>query len=283
MGLRKALFAGSWYPATAAGCEKEIRGFLAGMRRPPEAGKKRVGGIVPHAGWYFSGAIACRVIACLEEETPPDVFVLFGMHLHPGSNRYIMTAGSWETPFGPIAIEGALAAELTARFAFTVETAERFTQDNTIELQLPFIKYLYPEARLLPIGAPPEATSIEVGKAVVEAARRLGLGVKVIGSTDLTHYGYNSGFVSKGTGPSALDWVRTENDRRIIDLMLAMEPEKVIAEGLSSQNACCSGAAAAAIAAGKALGAGRAEELHYATSCDKSPGESFVGYVGIVF
>jgi hypothetical protein len=31
------------------------------------------------------------------------------------------------------------------------------------------------------------------------------------------------------------------------------------------------------------MGAGRARQVAYATSYDKSPGDSFVGYVGIVF
>jgi hypothetical protein len=105
----------------------------------------------------------------------------------------------------------------------------------------------------------------------------------VIGSTDLTHYGYNYGFVTKGTGSQALDWVRNENDRRVIDSMLAMDPEKVIAEGLSNQNACCAGAAATAIETAKNLGADQADQIAYSTSYDKSPGDSFVGYVGIVF
>ena len=283
MSVRKALFSGSWYPGTSAGCEKEIQGFLAGLDLPQEPDKKWVGGIVPHAGWYFSGAIACRVIACLQEETPPDVFVVFGMHLHPGSSRYIMTEGSWETPFGPIPIETALAAKVVERFPFKVETAEHHTQDNTIELQLPFIKYLYPKAAIVPIGAPPEPTSIALGKVVAEEAVRLGLRAKVIGSTDLTHYGSNYGLVSQGSGPSAVDWVRRKNDRRIIDHMLAMAPQEVIEEGLASQNACCSGAAAAAISAAKHLGAEQAKEISYATSYDKSPGDSFVGYVGILF
>ena len=76
--------------------------------------------------------------------------------------------------------------------------------------------------------------------------------------------------------------MRNENDRRVIDAMLALEPENVIAEARSSQNACCAGAAATAIETAKHLGADRANELAYATSYDKSPGNSFVGYVGIV-
>ena len=42
-------------------------------------------------------------------------------------------------------------------------------------------------------------------------------------------------------------------------------------------------AAATAIAAAKHLGAEKAETIAYSTSYDKSPGDSFVGYVGVVF
>jgi AmmeMemoRadiSam system protein B len=65
--------------------------------------------------------------------------------------------------------------------------------------------------------------------------------------------------------------------------MLDMDAEKVISEALASQNACCAGAAATAIETARHLGADRAESIAYATSYDKSPGDSFVGYVGIVF
>jgi len=65
--------------------------------------------------------------------------------------------------------------------------------------------------------------------------------------------------------------------------MLAMDPEAVIQEGLGHHNACCAGAAATALTAGKAMGAESAESLSYATSYEKNPDDSFVGYVGIVF
>jgi len=283
MKTRKAVFAGSWYPGSADGCEKEIKSFLKEGNDAPAAGRSFIGGIVPHAGWYFSGSIACNVIHLLKEEQSPDVIVIFGMHLHPGSPAYIMTAGAWETPFGDIEIEQTLAGELAKQFTFKIETADSFTQDNTIELNLPFIKYFFKDAKLVSMGVPPKTSSLEIGKAVADISTRLGLRVKVIGSTDLTHYGQNYGFVTKGTGPAAVDWVRNENDRRVIDAMLAMDPDGVIKEALENQNACCSGAAATAIAAAKHLGASQAQNIAYATSYDKSPGDSFVGYVGIVF
>ena len=283
MNIRKAMLAGSWYPGSASGCEKEIKAFLKDDYQKAISGRSLIGGIAPHAGWYFSGSIACHVIRSLKEENPPDAFVVFGMHLHPASPSYIMTEGGWETPFGVIEIEKALAAALVENFSFQIETASNFTQDNTIELQLPFIKYFFEGAKLVPIGVPPTPHSLEIGKAVADISKRLGLRIKIIGSTDLTHYGPNYGLVTKGTGAKAIDWVRNENDRSVIDAMLDLDPTTVIDEALANHNACCSGAAATAIAAAKALGAEKAETIAYATSYDKSPGDSFVGYVGIVF
>jgi len=244
-----------------------------------------VGGILPHAGWYFSGNIACNVLYFLKtaEGPSPDVLVLFGMHLSPSSPSIMMPQGAWETPFGALPVAEELAGVLAHQFPFRLETVDRFTQDNTIELQLPFVKYFFPKATILALGVPPTDASLAIGKAVVDAARQLGLTLKVIGSTDLTHYGSNYGFTRHGSGPSAVAWVKQENDRRIIEAMLDLDPKRLLTEALENQNACCPGAAATAIEAGRHLGAGEAESISYATSHDRSPGESFVGYVGIVF
>ncbi len=283
MNFRKSVFSGSWYPSDKQACEDQIRQFLEAGKNQSVSVANPVGGIVPHAGWFFSGSIACNVIHRLAQAASPDVVVVFGMHLHSGSPRYIMPEGQWETPFGPIAVDTALAGELTRQYSFQLETPTRFQQDNTIELQMPLIRYFFKEARVVAMGVPPAAETLSLARSVVETARELGLRIAVIGSTDLTHYGPNYGFTSKGRGSQAVDWVRDENDRRVIDAMTRMDPEAVIREGLTNDNACCCGAAAAALAAGRALGAPKAEKLAYATSYDKSPGESFVGYVGILF
>jgi AmmeMemoRadiSam system protein B len=280
--VRKAMFAGSWYPSSASECEREINSFLAEGKNIKSPDRRLVGGIVPHAGWYFSGSIACNVISRLKSKDRPDVIVVFGMHLHPDSPCYLMAEGAWETPFGEIPVEESLAAELVKKFSFSLETPDRFNPDNTVELQLPFIKYFFEDIKIVAMGVPPSRSSLDIGKSVIGFAKEMGLTAKVIGSTDLTHYGSNYGFTSKGRGQKAVDWVRSENDRRVIDAMLALEPEKVISEASASQNACCAGAAATAIEAAKTLGASQADEIAYATSYDKSPGDSFVGYVGVV-
>jgi AmmeMemoRadiSam system protein B len=284
MKIRRALFSGSWYPSRASECEDSIKQFIeTADRRKKKPGHELCGGIVPHAGWYYSGQIACNVIHRLKGKKEPDVIILFGMHLHKGNAGYIMPEGAWETPFGEIPVDEKLAEELKGKFDFIIESHDNFIQDNTIELQLPFIKYFFPDSRIVAMGVPPAKLALEAGVFAAEASKRLGYSVKVLGSTDLTHYGANYGFSPKGRGKVAHDWVRNENDRRVIDKMVAMDPSAVIQEAGENSNACCAGAVAAALAAGKALGAENAYEIAYATSYEKSPGDSFVGYTGIVF
>lgn len=283
MDTRAAVFAGSWYPQTADACEKEIRHYLAGNGDTEIQANAWAGGIVPHAGWFYSGRVACRVINCLKDSDPLDLVVLFGMHLHSQSGNRMMASGAWETPFGVLPVDEGLAGALQDQFTFTLETPRRFVQDNTIEVQLPFVKYLLNPGRILALGVPPAPQSIEIGRAVGRWAKSNDRRIKVIGSTDLTHYGDNYGFSPKGSGRKAFEWVRDQNDRAVIDAMLAMAPERIINQGLQHQNACCAGAVAAAVAAAAEMGATRARELAYASSYEKSPGDSFVGYVGVLF
>ena len=283
MELRKAAFAGSWYPRRASDCENEIQGFLADGEKVCNPEDRWIAGIVPHAGWYYSGRIACRTIACLKDVEPIDLVVIFGMHLQRGSANHMMPEGAWETPLGVLHVAGDLASALMQQFQFQLESPYRFVQDNTVELQLPFVKHLLDPAEILAIGVPPTETSLQIGRAVVDWAKEKKKRLKIIGSTDLTHYGPNYGFSPQGTGIQAVNWVREQNDRKAIDAMLAMNPEKMVEEGQRNQNACCTGAAAAAIAAACHAGATRAETIAYATSYDIIPDESFVGYAGIVY
>lgn len=283
MAKRRADFAGSWYPAGRSDCLKVIEEFRSTAKPCPNGGKKRVGGIVPHAGWLFSGMTACNVFECISAASYPDTVVLLGGHLHPGSGCYIMAHGVWETPLGELEVDEDFASTLAREFPFELETPSRHRQDNTIELQLPFVRHFFPEVRIVPMGVPPTLASLAIGERVASLAEHLGRSLVVIGSTDLTHYGPNYGFAPHGLGKKSVDWVRNEQDRRVIDLMLTMDGEGVISEGLKSQNACCPGAAAAAITAARHMGVGQGLELHYSMSYDMRPDSSFVGYVGILF
>jgi len=283
MAVRRANFAGSWYDGTETGCRATIEGYLQEAKEVTAKGVQRVGGIVPHAGWAFSGQIACNVFKCLKTEADPDVVVVFGSHLGPAYPNMTMTEGEWETPLGNLEIDGAFATKLTGDFDFRTQDASTAQPDNTIELQLPFVKYFFPEARLVPVSVAPTKAATQIGEKAAEIASSEGIAVRMIGSTDLTHYGPNYMFVTHGMGEESVQWVKEVNDKRIVDLMVCLDADAIVDEGLRHDNACCPGAAAAAIAAGKKLGSSGAELLVYMTSYDVQPNASFVGYAGVVF
>ena len=104
-----------------------------------------------------------------------------------------------------------------------------------------------------------------------------------IGSTDLTHYGPNYGFMAKGLGPSSVEWVKKENDRLFIEQALQMNAEGLLRHAVENDSACSPGAVASAVTTCKALGAEHGVLLDYYTSYDIMPDDSFVGYAGIVY
>ncbi|GAB6096004.1 MEMO1 family protein [Desulfatiferula olefinivorans] len=283
MDMKRADFAGSWYPATAPACEKEILEFLDDTSIRPLPEKAYRAGIVPHAGWFFSGALACRVIHTLRSGGVPDVIVLFGKHLGPRDSATVMVKGGLETPFGPIAIHEPFALSLADTLNLSIEGTSSARPENTRELQFPFIRYFFPDVPIVPVGAPPAPLSATIGRETVRMARAMGLSLRVIGSTDLTHYGPNYGYSPAGRGAQAVDWVKQENDRRMIDRMLAMDEQGILNEALTAYNACCPGAVVAAVAAARAMGAEHGDLAGYTTSYDKRPDDSLVGYAGVLF
>jgi AmmeMemoRadiSam system protein B len=155
--------------------------------------------------------------------------------------------------------------------------------DNTMEVQLALVKYFFPDAKLLALRSPSSLKAKELGEAVAEIAKAERISLIAIGSTDLTHYGPNYGFLTKGIGPSAVEWVKKENDKGFIDRALKMDTEGLLKHAEENDSACSPGAAASAMVTCKALGAKRGVLLDYYTSYEILPDDSFVGYAGILY
>jgi AmmeMemoRadiSam system protein B len=281
---RPADFLGSWYPGSAKSCRQQIEQFLKDALVPTTQDLRRIGGIVPHAGWAFSGSAACNVFKVLQKAEVPETIVIFGRHTSPFGVNTIMKAGAWETPLGDLEIDTNLAQEIMKHFKFSLETVDDYSPDNTIELQLPFVKYFFPKTKILPIGIPvPSEKNFQIGRKLAEIIKNNETDVRVIGSTDLTHYGPNYNFTSKGIGKESVAWVKNINDKKMCDLLEAMQAGEILKEASKNHNACCNAAVATAIVTLKNLNAKKGELLRYYTSYDIQPGSSFVGYAGVIY
>jgi AmmeMemoRadiSam system protein B len=281
MTRRKRSLPRGWYPFDKKDCQREIESYIEGWSPPPSLSDAERGGIVPHAGWYFSGKIAARVFSSLKSKKKIEVAVLYGGHLGSNELPCIVMQETWETPFGDIEIHTDFAKRLLKRI--DVKEESPLSGDNTIEVHLAMVKYFFPEAKLLAIRSPASLQAEGLGKEVAGIAQKEGISIVAVGSTDLTHYGPNYGFLAKGIGPSAVEWVKKENDKGWVDRALKMDAEGLIEHARKNDSACSAGAAASAIATCKVLGAEKGMLVDYYTSYDILPDDSFVGYAGIVY
>jgi AmmeMemoRadiSam system protein B len=281
MSKRNRVLPRGWYPFEGKDCRREIESYVEGWMPPRSIPKQGTGGIVPHAGWYFSGKLASRVLHCLKSDRHIDVVVLYGGHMGPDDLPRIVSEEACETPLGDIEIHQDFLRTLMKKVEVKKESPS--SGDNTIEIQLAIIKYFFPEAKLLAIRPPFSPKAIELGREIAGIASDEGLSILAIGSTDLTHYGPNYGFLIKGTGPASVEWVKNVNDKGFIDRALKMDAEGLLEHAMKNSSACSAGAAASALATCKALGSGMGVLLDYYTSYDIMPDDSFVGYAGIVY
>jgi len=281
MNRRKRALPTGWYPVDKNECKREIESYLEGWSPSQLPSSKGLGGIVPHAGWYFSGKLAARVFHSLKLKSKAEVVVLYGGHLSAEDAPRIVTEEACETPFGDIQIHDGFVKNLMKKMDVKKESPT--SGDNTIEVQLALVKYFFPEAKLVAIRAPLSPKAETLGKEVAEISKKEGVSILAIGSTDLTHYGPNYGFLAKGIGPASVKWVKEENDKGFVDRALRMDTSGLLQHALENDSACSAGAAVSAMATCKALGAEKGILLDYYTSYDIMPDDSFVGYAGILY
>ncbi|GHV86320.1 hypothetical protein AGMMS50230_19280 [Spirochaetia bacterium] len=299
MNLRKRCLPPGWYPQNPDKIGEFLASFalkapdnpaLGGLSAPRPA----IAAVAPHAGWYYSGAIAAQAVAVLaaSASVPPGetgsetrsihsaprpvTVAVIGGHL-PGTQPPLFALETAaETPLGPLELDGELRDILFRR----LKGAEDCGRDNTVEVLLPMVKYFFPAAKLLWMRFPADIRSFDAGKELAKAAVTLGRRLFVLGSTDLTHYGNNYGFTrdfsgnqdssfsgNRDSGQKALDWVKKVNDARFIEAVEAGDPAVVLDRAEGEKSACSAGAVLGVM--GYAAESGAAGSLlAYGTSAD---------------
>lgn len=259
---REAIYAGRFYPAGAVACARQADGFVD---RPAVPGA--LGGLMPHAGWVFSGPTAGWTVASLREQRP-DTLIIFGaVHVLDSNRASLYPAGRWPFPGGSYEVDSELASLIGEDADVTVDPAVH-AQEHSIEVELPLLARAFPAARIVPIMVRPGPWAAGIGRRCVRAALDLGRAVVVLASTDLTHYGPRFGFEPYGQGETGIRWAKDVNDRRFIDLVGGYGADEVVPEAAEHRNACGSGAVAATIAAAAELGASAYRELDHTTSAE---------------
>jgi AmmeMemoRadiSam system protein B len=146
--------------------------------------------------------------------------------------------------------------------------------------------YYFPDAKLVWVRFAADMASFEAGKEISRQAAKLKRKINVLGSTDLTHYGRNYGFMPQGTGQEALRWTREVNDAAFIQAVEAGNSEEVLRRAEKDFSSCSAGAVLGAMGFAEEEKLAKARLLEYGTSADAQKDEvpsSFVGYAAFAF
>jgi AmmeMemoRadiSam system protein B len=274
MKIRKPAVSGMFYAGTARELEEQIEwcykhelGPGAIPRVNSRGPREIVAIVVPHAGYYYSGPVAAHAYRELADDGIFDTAVIIGPnHTGYGYPVSLWAGDGWNTPLGEVGINKELVRKLLGKVIKADETAH--IQEHSIEVQLPWLQYLYKKVKIVPITmmAQDIETARIVGKAIAQADDNL----IIIASTDFTHYEPHS--------------VAMEKDSSVIEAIVALEEEELYKRCESLDCTMCGyGPVASAIVAAKEMKAKRASLLKYATSGDTSGDFSrVVGYGSIV-
>jgi AmmeMemoRadiSam system protein B len=232
---------------------------------------KIFGVICPHAGYVYSGPIACNSINSISSESP-ELFIIVGPN-HWGVGRSVATMKDckWETPLGSVEVDSESAEEISKLSQFIESDYFSHTREHSLEVQIPILQQTFSNFKILPISLINQSKEIahDVGLAMSKIAKKKN--TMIIGSSDFTHYEPN-------------DFAH-EQDMALIEPILEMDVEKFY-DVLQKRKvtACGYGAIASTMIACKELGATKGELLRYATSGDVTGDtSSVVGYGSIVF
>lgn len=266
--MRRPSVAGHFYPAEAEALEQSLE-FCLG-ETPEAADATAFGCMVPHAGYPYSGRVAGAVYQRIDL---PSRFLLIGPRHYPaGQPMAILSEGAWLTPFGPVPIDGALAAALRRACPLLREDPVAHEREHALEVQLPFLQRLVGEFTFVPValGTTVLAALETLGEAMAQVIAAEREPVLIVASSDMNHYESDS--------------LTRAKDEKAIERILELDPRGLFEVVREHDISMCGFAAAVAMLfAARQLGATSAELASYATSGDVTGDrEAVVGYAGVV-
>ena len=277
MEIRTPAVSGTFYPEN----EKKLKNLIhecfmhpigPGKTSPTDSDEKIYGVICPHAGFVYSGPVACHSFYSLSASSSKLAIIVGPNHYGIGQNVASMIDVSWKTPLGLVEVDSDSVLELREHLDILETDSFSHSKEHSIEVQIPMLQEVFSnEMKILPISLinQEQKTATLVGSAIAKIAQEKD--ALLIGSSDFTHYEENE-FAHR-------------QDLALIDPILKLDIDefyKILDE--RKVTACGFGAIAAIMTACKELGATQGKLLKYATSGDISGDKSsVVGYASIIF
>ncbi len=264
--VRNPIANGQFYPNQ----KEELNSLIQGLK--PEKALPRVqakGVIVPHAGYFFSGRVAVSTIA--KVSAPKNIIMLGPNHTGLGEDFSLSSASSWQTPYGEVAVNQTLSKKILNAGTYIKEDPLAHKAEHSLEVELPILQYFFESFQIIPIccNLADEQCYKKVAAQIYSGIKDDLAGTLILASTDLTHY--------------ESDQIARKKDRKVIEAIVELNPEKLIKITEGNKITMCGIAPVAILLLCLKSKLKKAEVVLYQTSGDATGDyDSVVGYTGII-
>lgn len=146
--IREPIVEGIFYPSDEKHAHTLIKKLIA------EAGGKQGKAfaiITPHAGYRYAGPIAASAFLAASGRSIKTAVILAPVHRDPQDEIYLPESDCFRTPLGLTQVDHALVDELIECGNHFFKNDIPHLEEHCIEVQLPFIQYLFPDAKIVPV------------------------------------------------------------------------------------------------------------------------------------
>jgi AmmeMemoRadiSam system protein B len=237
--------------------------------------------VVPHAGYTYSAEAAAAGYASLGAECRRAV-VVAPSHFFRFRGAAVPQFEAFATPLGHVRVDRA-AVEVLAPQEGVQENSEVFLGEHSLEIQLPFLQRVLPQAVVVPVLVGElAAEDLDVLAAALRSVEDATT-VFVV-SSDFVHYGARFGYLPfPASGPEAVRDGLRELDMGAIERVCAGDPTE-FADYVARTGATVCGRAPITLFLAEHAQRTRGALLRYYTSLDKTGDfEHCVSYASIAF
>jgi hypothetical protein len=264
-GIRKAVWARTFYEENAESLSRQIDYFLHNVKKEPLSAENIIAIIAPHAGYFYSGQVAASAYRLVQGKDYETVIIIAPSHRYGFRGCSIYLQGGYESPLGIVNIDESLASKLSKASGFKY-VPQAHAEEHSVEVQIPFIQKTLPHAKIVPVvmGFQTKETITSLANALTKVLK--GKNVLVVASTDMSHQ---------------LPKKRANDiDSKTTSLIQSLQINLLIRKIEKGENILCGGGPVTSTLLYAKKKKARVEILHYADSSQAGGPESgVVGYM----